>query len=240
MDDPIIEFSSVTKSFRYTRRHYGFKATFLHPFQFLKERGESHEFKVLDDVSFSIKKGERVGIVGRNGCGKTTTLSIIGGVYKRYRGTVNVRGRVAMMLALGAGFNSELSGRDNIMLNGVLQGKTKREMRESMQDIIDFADIGKFIDSPLYQYSSGMLARIGFGVATAIKPDILLVDEVMAVGDADFRRKCDIRMGELLAAGVTLILVSHNPQDIKKHCNRVIRLEHGRIVYDGPVGGDWI
>ena len=240
MDDPIIEFSSVTESFRRMRRHYGLKATFLHPFQFLKERGEVCEFKVLDDVSFSIKKGERVGIVGHNGCGKTTALSIIGGVYKRCRGTMNVRGRVAMMLALGAGFNSQLSGRDNIMLNGVLQGKTKHEMRELMQDVIDFADIGEFIDSPLYQYSSGMLARIGFGVATAINPDILLVDEVMAVGDADFRKKCDVRMRDLLAAGVTLILVSHNPQDIRKHCNRVIKLEHGRVIYDGPVDGDWI
>lgn len=138
-----------------------------------------------------------------------------------------------MMLALGAGFNSQLSGRDNIMLNGVLQGKTRAEMETLIDDVISFADIGDFIDAPLYQYSSGMLARIGFGVATAIKPEILLVDEVMAVGDADFKKKCEERINGLLNAGTTLILVSHSMSDIKKYCQRVIKLDHGHIVADG-------
>ena len=174
MDKPIIEFRNVTMAFRRLRRHYGLKATLLHPIQLARGLAEAAEFKALDDVSFAIRRGERVGIVGHNGCGKTTTLSLMGGVYRRYRGRVAVRGRVAMMLALGAGFNSQLSGRDNIILNGVLQGKTKAEMRALMPDVIDFADIGDFIDAPLYQYSSGMLARIGFGVATAIRPEIRL------------------------------------------------------------------
>lgn len=240
MEGPIIEFKDVTMAFRRLRRHYGFKATLLHPFELAKGLSEAAEFKALDDVSFSIRRGERVGIVGHNGCGKTTTLSLIGGVYRRYRGTIDVRGRVAMMLALGAGFNSQLSGRDNIVLNGVLQGKTKDEMKALMQDVIDFADIGDFIDAPLYQYSSGMLARIGFGVATAIKPEILLVDEVMAVGDADFKKKCETRIQSLLASGTTLILVSHSPGDIRRYCQRVIRLDHGKVVYDGPLEGSGV
>ena len=237
MSEPIIEFENVTMAFRRLRRHYGFKATLLHPFQKARDRVASAEFRALDDVSFSIRRGERVGIVGHNGCGKTTTLSLIGGVYRRYKGRIAVRGRVAMMLALGAGFNSQLSERDNIILKGVLQGKTRREMQGLIQDVVDFADIGDFIDAPLYQYSSGMLARIGFGVATAIRPEILLVDEVMAVGDADFRKRCESRIQSLLDGGTTLVLVSHNPGDIRKYCNRVVRLDHGKIVYDGGLEG---
>lgn len=237
MSEPIIEFENVTMAFRRLRRHYGFKATLLHPFQKARDRVASAEFRALDDVSFSIRRGERVGIVGHNGCGKTTTLSLIGGVYRRYKGRIAVRGRVAMMLALGAGFNSQLSGRDNIILNGVLQGKTRREMQGLIQDVVDFADIGDFIDAPLYQYSSGMLARIGFGVATAIRPEILLVDEVMAVGDADFRKRCESRIQSLLDGGTTLVLVSHSPGDIRKYCNRVVRLDHGKIAYDGGLEG---
>lgn len=237
MSEPIIEFENVTMAFRRLRRHYGFKATLLHPFQKARDRAASAEFRALDGVSFSIRRGERVGIVGHNGCGKTTTLSLIGGVYRRYKGRIAVRGRVAMMLALGAGFNSQLSGRDNIILNGVLQGKTRREMQGLIQDVVDFADIGDFIDAPLYQYSSGMLARIGFGVATAIRPEILLVDEVMAVGDADFRKRCESRIQSLLDGGTTLVLVSHSPGDIRKYCNRVVRLDHGKIVYDGGLEG---
>lgn len=240
MDEPIIEFEHVTMAFRRLRRHYGFKATLLHPFQRARDLAATAEFRALDDVSFAIRRGERVGIVGHNGCGKTTTLSLIGGVYRRYRGRISVRGRVAMMLALGAGFNSQLSGRDNIILNGVLQGKTRTEMLALVQDVIDFADIGDFIDAPLYQYSSGMLARIGFGVATAIRPEILLVDEVMAVGDADFRAKCAARIQSLLDDGTTLILVSHSPGDIRKYCNRVIRLDHGKVVYDGGIEGSGV
>lgn len=236
MGVPIIEFKNVTMAFKRTKRHYGFKATLLHPFQRAKDLSAAKEFRALDGVSFSIGRGERVGLVGHNGCGKTTTLSLIGGIYKRYRGEVNVRGRVAMMLALGAGFNSQLSGRDNIMLNGVLQGKTRAEMETLIDDVISFADIGDFIDAPLYQYSSGMLARIGFGVATAIKPEILLVDEVMAVGDADFKKKCEARIDGLLKVGTTLILVSHSMSDIKKYCQRVIKLDHGHVVADGPTG----
>ncbi len=232
MEDPIIEFKNVTMSFRMLRRHYGFKATLLHPFQLMRDKAQTTEFRALDNVSLSIQKGEHVGIVGPNGCGKTTTLSLIGGIYKHFRGRIDVRGRVAMMLALGAGFNNQLSGRDNIILNGVLQGKTRKEMQSLVQDVVDFANIGDFIDAPLYQYSSGMLARVGFGIATAIRPDILLVDEVMAVGDTDFKKRCESRIQSLLNGGTTLVLVSHSQDDIQKYCQRVIQLDHGKIVGD--------
>lgn len=237
MEEPIIELNDVSMEFRIARRHYGLKNIVLHAVQYIKDMREAATYSALDHVNIKINRGERVGLVGHNGCGKTTTLSIIGGVYKRYKGEVKVRGRVSMMLALGAGFCPELSGRENIILNGVLQGRTRAEMEALTQDIIDFADIGPFIDSPVFTYSSGMQARLGFGIVTAIEPEILLVDEVMAVGDADFAAKCEKRIEKLLANGTTLVLVSHNSEDIKKYCNRVIRLDHGHIVYDGPTEG---
>ena len=234
MEEPIIELNDVTMSFRLQRRHYGFKNIVLHLPQYIKDRRNATIFTALDHVNLKIGRGERVGIVGHNGCGKTTLLSIIGGVYKRYTGELRVRGRVSMMLALGAGFCPELSGRENIVLNGVLQGKTRAEMNALMDDIIDFADIGQFIDAPVYTYSSGMQARLGFGIATAIEPEILLVDEVMAVGDADFAAKCEKRINGLLAGGTTLILVSHSMSDIQKYCTRVVRIDHGHVIADGP------
>ena len=233
-EPPIIELNALTMRFAIERRHYGLKNIVLHLPQYIRDRANRRWFTALDGLTLSIARGERVGLIGHNGCGKTTLLSVIGGVYRRYLGEVAVRGRVSMMLALGAGFSKELSGRENIVLNGVLQGKTRREMAALMDDIIDFAGIGPFIDSPVYQYSSGMLARLGFGIATAIKPEILLVDEVMAVGDADFAAKCKQRITGLLAGGTTLILVSHSMAVIRAYCDRVIRLDHGRIAADGP------
>lgn len=240
-EETVIDLQHVTMTFRRLRRHYGIKSAILHPFQLTADRLAAKPFKAIDDVTISVRRGERIGLVGHNGCGKTTLLSLIGGVYRRFGGKVSVRGRLAMMLALGSGFSDQLSGRDNIILNGVLQGKTRAEMADLMEDIASFADIGEFIDAPLCQYSSGMLARIGFAVATAIQPEILLVDEVMAVGDSDFRKRCERRISGLLANGTTLILVSHSVSDIRKYCDRVIKLDHGRVVADGPtwqvVGG---
>lgn len=234
MSNPIIELNDVSVRFRVTRRHYGLKNIVLHAVQYVKDVRNAQTYAALDHVNLKIGRGERVGLVGHNGCGKTTTLSIIGGVYKRYGGEVKVRGRVSMMLALGAGFCPELSGRENIILNGVLQGCTRAEMNARMDDIVDFADIGPFIDSPVFTYSSGMQARLGFGIATAIEPEILLVDEVMSVGDTDFAEKCERRINKLLAGGTTLILVSHSMADIRKYCTRVVKLDHGHIVADGP------
>ena len=233
MEEPIIELKNLTMRFSRVRRRYGFRSMILHFFNYMRDHIKGTWFNALDGVTISIKKGERVGIVGPNGSGKTTLLSVIGGVYRRYSGKLNVRGRVSMMLALGAGFNDQLSGKENIKLNGILQGETRKEMLGHMKDIMAFADLGEFIDAPLYQYSSGMKARLGFGIATAIKPDILLVDEVMAVGDADFKKRSKARIKGLLEQGATLVLVSHSEEDIRSYCTRVIRLEHGKVVADG-------
>lgn len=234
MGEAIIELDAVSMRFHIMRRHYGLKNIVLHAAQYVKDMRAAETFTALDSINLKINRGERVGLIGHNGCGKTTTLSIIGGVYKRYEGEVRVRGRVSMMLALGAGFCPELSGRENIVLNGVLQGRTRAEMNARMDDIIDFADIGPFIDAPVFTYSSGMQARLSFGIATAIEPEVLLVDEVMAVGDADFAGKCEKRINKLLAGGTTLVLVSHSMADIRKYCARVVKMDHGRIVADGP------
>ena len=234
MERPIIELNDVTMRFKIQKRHYGFKNIILHLPQYIKDRRSATEFTALEHFNLKINRGERVGLVGHNGCGKTTTLSIIGNVYKRYTGEVKVRGRVSMMLALGAGFCPELSGRENIFLNGILQGRTRAEMESLADDIIDFADIGQFIDAPVFTYSSGMQARLSFGIATAIEPEILLVDEVMAVGDANFAAKCEKRINKLLEGGTTLILVSHSMSDIRKYCTRVVKIDHGHIIADGP------
>ena len=233
--DPIIEIDHLTMRFDLEKARYGFKSMLLHLPQYLKTKANRKWINALDDVSLKINRGERIGLIGHNGSGKTTLLSVIGGVYRRYSGTVNVKGRVSMLLALGAGFCPELSGRDNIILNGVFQGKTRREMFALMDDIIDFAGIGEFIDSPVYQYSSGMRARLGFSIATAIDPEILLVDEVMSVGDADFKLRCQERMNKLFSNGTTLVLVSHQMADIKKYCDRIVEIKSGKIIRDCPV-----
>ena len=207
----------------------------LHLPRYIKSRRNARIHTALDNINLTIKRGERIGLVGHNGCGKTTLLSVIGGVYRSYSGECNVYGRCSMMLALSAGFSPRLSGRENIMLNGILQGKTRREMVGLMDEIIDFVELGDYVDAPLYQYSSGMLARLGFGIITAIDPEILLVDEVMAVGDVDFKKKCDARMEKLLSKGTTLLLVSHNKSDIDRYCNRIVKIDHGRIVEDRKV-----
>ena len=235
MDEPIIEISHLSKAFTLERRHYGLKNILLHLPQYIKDRSSTRKYIALNDITLSIRRGEKIGLTGHNGCGKTTLLSVIGGVYKQYKGTVVVRGRVSMMLALGAGFSSQLSGRENIFLNGILQGRTRKEMQALADEIIEFTELGDFIDAPVYQYSSGMMARLGFGIATAINPEILLVDEVLSVGDASFREKCSERITKLLKQGVTLILVSHSMDHIKKHCDRVLKLDHGRLVSDQPV-----
>lgn len=235
MDAPIIEISHLTKKFPVERRRYGLKNILLHLPQYIYDQSRKQKYTALNDINLTIRRGERIGLIGHNGCGKTTLLSVIGGVYKKYEGDVFVRGRVSMMLSLGAGFSSKLSGRENIFLNGILQGRTRREMQSLSDEIIEFTGLGDFIDAPVYQYSSGMMARLGFGIATAIQPEILLVDEVLAVGDAAFREKCSERISKLLKQGVTLILVSHNMGQIKRHCKRIIRLDHGRLAADQPI-----
>jgi len=198
-------------------------------------RRNSHyyPFEAIKGVSFGIEDGEVLGIVGRNGSGKSTTLKIIAGVYRPTAGEVLVKGRVAALIELGAGFHGDLTGRENIVINGLMLGLSRRQIREREQKIIDFAELGEFIDSPVKQYSSGMFMRLGFAIAVEVDPDILLIDEILSVGDAAFQQKCMARIEDFHRRGKTIVYVSHSMQSVKKLCTRAILLHEGVMVADG-------
>ncbi len=190
-------------------------------------------FWALRDLNLEIKKGETLGILGRNGAGKSTLLQIIAGTLKPTAGTVQTNGRIAALLELGAGFNPEFSGAENVILSGAILGISEQEMRERYQSILDFADIGNFIDQPVKTYSSGMFARLAFAVASSIDPAILIVDEILAVGDAKFQGRCFKRLEDLKARGTTIILVTHAPEQVIQHCSRAILIDGGRLIAEG-------
>lgn len=191
------------------------------------------EFCALSDVSFEVKRGEIVGIIGRNGAGKSTLLKVISGIYKPTDGKVVTAGRVAPMLELGSGFDMELSGHDNIFLNGAIMGFSEKFLKSKYEDIVAFSELQDFINMPLKTYSSGMLARLAFSIATVIEPEILIVDEILAVGDAAFQKKSHARMMELMSGGATVLFVSHNLSQIREMCNRAIWLNHGQLQMYG-------
>jgi ABC-type polysaccharide/polyol phosphate transport system ATPase subunit len=188
----------------------------------------------LDRVTLRIRRGEAVGIVGRNGAGKTTLLKVIARVLRPPSGSVSVHGRLAPLLELGAGFDPELSGRENVFLNGAILGRSRAEMVSRLPSIIDFSELADFIDAPLRTYSTGMVARLGFAVATDVDPDVLLIDEVLSVGDLAFARKCLDRIHAFRARGATLVLVSHSPDTVRSLCERAAWLRGGHLVADGP------
>ncbi len=192
------------------------------------------KIKALDNVSFDIKKGETVGIIGRNGAGKSTLLKLIAGVSKPTKGKVTVNGRVSPLIELGAGFHPELTGRENIILNAVILGLSRKQAKERFDQIVEFSELDrKFLDMPLKHYSSGMYMRLAFSVAVSVEPEILLVDEILAVGDAAFQAKCKKKMEEFKKEGVTILYVSHNIAEVERFCERVIYLKEGRVVFDG-------
>ncbi len=192
-----------------------------------------HDFDAIRNVSFEVPRGQMLGLIGRNGSGKSTLLKVVAGVYQPTQGRVEVNGSLAPLIELGAGFHHDLTGRENILLNGLLMGYSKREMQEREQRIIEFAEIGDFIDAPDKQYSSGMYMRLAFSVATEIDPDILLIDEILAVGDAPFRQKCFERIRSFRRAGKTIIFVSHALDQVLHHCDRAILIDNGSIMADG-------
>jgi len=200
----------------------------------LQRRVRYRDFYALDDVNLEVQRGEIFGIIGRNGAGKSTLLKVVSRVLVPTRGRVVLGGQVSPLLELGAGFHPELTGRENVMLNGTLLGYTSRELEERMDAIIDFSELGSFIEAPLRTYSSGMAARLGFAVATAWQPEILLVDEVLAVGDESFRRKCQARMQAFRDAGTTILMVTHDMGTVAALCARAAWLEHGKICSMGP------
>ncbi|MGZ5398614.1 MAG: ABC transporter ATP-binding protein [Nocardioides sp.] len=192
-------------------------------------------FNAVDEVSFSVGQGESVGVMGLNGSGKSTLLKMISGVMRPDSGSVLTRGRVAGLIATGAGFQAQLSGRDNLWLNAAILGMSEAETRRKFDEIVDFADIGKFLDSPVTYYSSGMKARLGFAVAINVEADIFIADEALAVGDRPFKRKCKQRMREIRENGTTIFFVSHAPGAVRQLCDRVIVLEKGKLGFDGDV-----
>lgn len=185
------------------------------------------EFLAVKDVSFQVKEGESWGIIGTNGSGKSTMLKAISGILKPYKGSIKLDGSVAPLIELGAGFDPNLTARENIYLNGCVLGHTDKYMREHFDEIVDFAEIHQFLDSPIKNYSSGMKARLGFAVATMVRPDILIVDEILSVGDYAFRKKCEERMNEMLSGGTTLLYVSHSLDEVKRLCTHAIWLDKG-------------
>lgn len=224
-----IEVKNLKKYFRF------FKKDYMVFYWLFTKKGYTKEFKVLNDISFNLKKGEVVGILGRNGAGKSTLLKIISGIYFPTSGSVKVDGTIASLIELGAGFENELTGRENIYLKGFLMGLSEEYINDHLADIIDFADIGEYIDMPLRTYSSGMRARIGFALAVYTQPDILIIDEVFAVGDKNFQKKSRAKTEELLKSGKTVLFVSHSEDLIKAFCTRVMYLKDGKIVFDGEI-----
>jgi ABC-2 type transport system ATP-binding protein len=192
------------------------------------------QFQAVDDVSFVVEQGESIGLMGLNGSGKSTLLKLINGVMRPDRGSIRTRGRIAGLIATGAGFHPQLSGRDNLYLNGAILGMSEAEINRKFDAIVDFADIGKFLDTPVSHYSSGMYARLGFSIAIHVDADIFLADEVLAVGDRPFKKKCLARMQQIRAEGTTIFYVSHAAASVRSMCDRVLVLESGRLNFDGP------
>lgn len=193
------------------------------------------EFLALKDVSFTIQKGESWGIIGTNGSGKSTLLKLICGILKPYKGSVECRGRIAPLIELGAGFDGELTARENIFLNGAVLGYNHKFMEQHFDEIVDFAELRDFLDMPIKNYSSGMAARLGFSVATIVKPDILICDEVLSVGDIAFQKKCERRMDEMRSDGTTLIYVSHDMNSVRSICRNALWLDRGVVRRQGTV-----
>lgn len=224
-----IEFKNVTK--RYPLYHHigsGIKELIFNPKRALSMLS-GRSYLAIEDICFQVNKGESVALIGRNGAGKSTSLSLVAGVIKPTSGSVEVSGRVASMLELGGGFHPELTGRENIRLNATLLGLRRKELNKRIDKIIEFSELGEFIDEPIRVYSSGMLAKLGFSVITQVDPDILIIDEVLAVGDISFQRKCINTINDFKSKGVTILFVSHSMSDIEKVCNKVIWIENHKV-----------
>ena len=230
---PVIVLNNVCVRYRAAHERIGtFKEYVI---RLLKRQVRFKQFTALDNVNLQLNKGETLGIIGRNGAGKSTLLKVISRVLIPTEGRVRLKGRVSPLIELGAGFHPELTGMENIFLNGTLLGHSRREIESRLDEIIDFAELGAFIYSPIRTYSSGMVARLGFSVSTTWKPDILIIDEVLSVGDESFREKSSHRMKKFQEEGTGTILVSHNLSSIEALCTRGVWLDNGRIQAEGTV-----
>ena len=230
--DSIITVDNVSMHFRMDKN----RTTSLKEWvvSFLKGKQQYEEFHALENVTFDVKRGEIFGVIGRNGAGKSTLLKVVSGIYKPTSGKAVSAGRIAPMLELGSGFDPELSGRDNIFLNGAILGFSEEFLKSKYDEIVAFSELGDFIHQPIKTYSSGMMMRLAFSVATIVEPEILIVDEILAVGDASFQQKSRARMLELMQGGTTVLFVSHSMDQIREMCDRVLWLDHGTVKMIGP------
>lgn len=199
-----------------------------------RNKKEKEKIRVLDDISFEVYKGDKLGILGFNGAGKSTLLKILAGIYEPTYGKITINGKVAPLLELSAGFDKNYTGKNNIYLNGAFLSMDKEFLDEKFDEIVEFSELGEFINYPVKNYSSGMRAKLGFSIATLVQPDILIVDEILSVGDIKFRKKSSEKINELMAEGVTVLLVSHSIGQIRKICDKCIWIDNGKIVMEGP------
>lgn len=233
MQETVIELKNVGIKFNLSQEKVDSLKEYV--IKMIKKELMYNEFWALKDVSFSVKKGDRVGLLGLNGAGKSTLLKIICGVYKPSEGTVNHKGVIAPLLELGAGFDPQYTGKENIFLYGSVLGYSRKYLEEKYDEIVEFSELEKFIDVPLKNYSSGMKARLGFSIATIADPDILILDEVLSVGDAKFRKKSEKKIMDMFERGVTVIFVSHQLEQIKKICNKAVILQKGTLIAEGDI-----
>lgn len=213
-------------------KNYSMKEAFIAMFD-RKRRQKPTEFWALDDLTFNVKKGEVVGLIGSNGAGKSTLLKVVSGVMKPTKGKVEVRGIISPMIELGAGFDPELTARENIYLNGAILGYSKEFLEEKFDDIVKFSELEEFLDVPVKNFSSGMTAKLAFSIATVVNPEILIVDEILSVGDIKFQEKSKGKMLEMIKGGTTVLYVSHSLESIKDLCDKVIWIEHGKLIKMG-------
>ena len=231
MDEPIIKVENVSMRFNLAKEKVDSLKEYL--IKALKGKLQFDEFWALNDVSFTVNKGDSVGLIGLNGSGKSTMLKVIARVLKPTKGSVSVNGMVAPLIELGAGFDFDLTGKENIYLNGALLGRSRKVMDEALEDIIEFSELRDFMDVPMKNYSSGMLSRLAFAIATAGKADILIVDEVLAVGDFRFQQKCIDRIRKMMDDGTTVLFVSHSIEQVEDICNKVVWLKSGHLHMQG-------
>lgn len=227
----MIEVNNVTVNYRMMKDHV--KSIKEYAVRLIKGKIKYEELTALNNVSFEVKKGEVMGVIGKNGAGKSTLLKVISGILKPSSGKVSLHGNVVPMLELGSGFDFDLSGRENIFLNGAILGYSEEFLKGQYDEILAFSELGEFIDVPIRNYSSGMVMRLAFSVASLVNPEILIVDEILAVGDAAFQEKSKAKMMELMSGGTTVLFTSHSIEQIKEMCDRVIWLDHGKLIESG-------
>lgn len=231
MKKPAVKVDNVSVMFNLNKEQIdNIKEYFI---KLLKRQLHFNEFWALQEVSFTIEKGERLGVLGLNGAGKSTLLKVVAGVLKPSMGTVMVDGVIAPLLELGAGFDQNYSGKENIFLYGATMGYSRKYIQEKYDEILDFSELHDFIDVPVKNYSSGMRARLGFSIATAVNPEVLIVDEVLSVGDAKFRKKSEAKIVSMFEKGITVLFVSHNTDQVRRLCNKAILLDKGKVIASG-------